>query len=129
MGENGMKTGLNNCLVIIASQTKMEIVRIIAQWIVVKICFAQEKWIPRVARCLIHVFQENFVLLSVTGKRIEDWTEQMSGDYCIPNKNGDCWNTCPMDCGKDTICPGGMDPKGCPMPDTCMPAGNECPKM
>ena len=65
------------------------------------------------------------------GKWNEDWTEQMSGDYCIPNKNGDCWNTCPMDCGKDTPCPGGMDPKGCPMPDTCMPAGNEwgCPKM
>jgi len=67
--------------------------------------------------------------LMCPGKWNEDWTEQMSGDYCIPNKNGDCWNTCPMDCGKDTICPGGMDPKGCPMPDTCMPAGNECPKM
>merc|ERR1711988_652482 len=67
--ENGMKTGLNKCLVIIVSQTKLEIVLIIAQWIVVKICFAQEKWIPRVARCLIHVFQENFALLSVMEKK------------------------------------------------------------
>ena len=55
--------------------------------------------------------------------------EQTAPDTCMPMKNGDCWNTCPMDCGKDTLCPGGMDPKGCPMPDTCMPVGNECPKM
>ena len=55
------------------------------------------------------------------GKWNEDWTEQMSGDYCIPNKNGDCVNHCPMDCGKDMLCPGKMDPKGCKMPDTCVP--------
>ena len=55
--------------------------------------------------------------------------EQMSGDYCIPMQNGDCWNQCPLDCGKDMVCPGGMDPKGCPMPDMCFPAGKDCPKM
>merc|ERR1712038_2074321 len=63
------------------------------------------------------------------GKWNEDWTEQISGDYCIPMKNGDCWNHCPMDCGKDMMCPGGMDPKGCPMPDTCAPTDTGCPKM
>ena len=63
------------------------------------------------------------------GKWNEDWTEQLTADTCMPMKNGDCWNTCPMDCGKDTLCSGSMDPKGCPMPDTCMPVGQECPKM
>merc|ERR1712020_185538 len=63
------------------------------------------------------------------GKWNEDWTEQISGDYCIPMKSGDCYNHCPMDCGKDMMCPGGMDPKGCPMPDMCFPAGKDCPKM
>merc|ERR1712088_163322 len=55
--------------------------------------------------------------------------EQTSADYCIPQQNGDCWNQCPVDCGKDMVCPGGMDPKGCPMPDMCYPAGKDCPKM
>merc|ERR1711994_95164 len=64
------------------------------------------------------------------GKWNEDWTEQISGDFCIPMKNGDCYNDCPKDCGKDEMmCPGGMDPKGCPMPDMCFPAGKDCPKM
>ena len=30
------------------------------------------------------------------GKWNEDWTEQISADYCIPQKNGDCWNQCPV---------------------------------
>merc|ERR1711894_542967 len=55
--------------------------------------------------------------------------EQMSADYCTPMKVGDCYNHCPLDCGKDMMCPGGMDPKGCPMPDICFPAGKDCPKM
>merc|ERR1712113_346169 len=64
------------------------------------------------------------------GKWNEDWTEQISGDFCIPMKNGDCYNACPKDCGKDEMmCPGAMDPKGCPMPDMCFPAGKDCPKM
>lgn len=67
--------------------------------------------------------------LMCPGKWNEDWTEQMSADFCIPNKVGDCWNSCPMDCGKDTVCPGAMDPKGCMMPATCMPVGMECPKI
>ena len=58
------------------------------------------------------------------GKWNEDWTEQMSGDYCIPNKIGDCVNHCPMDCGKDMLCPGKMDPNGCKMPDACAPGSN-----
>ena len=63
------------------------------------------------------------------GKWNEDWTEQLTADYCIPMKVGDCYNHCPLDCGKDMMCPGGMDPKGCPMPDMCFPAGKDCPKM
>merc|ERR1712110_771616 len=51
--ENGMRTGLNKCLVIIASQTKMEIAGIHAQWIVVKIQFSQEVWTQRAVQCLI----------------------------------------------------------------------------
>ena len=47
--------------------------------------------------------------------------EQTAPDTCMPMKNGDCWNTCPMDCGKDTLCPGKMDSMGCKMPDMCVP--------
>merc|ERR1712061_482884 len=25
----------------------------------------------------------------------EDWTEQITADFCIPMQNGDCWNYCP----------------------------------
>ena len=50
-------------------------------------------------------------------------------DVCMANKDGDCWVTCPIDCGEDTICPGEIDPKGCAMPSYCMPAGEDCPKM
>merc|ERR1711981_104517 len=60
------------------------------------------------------------------GKWNEDWTKQMTADFCIPMKNGDCYNHCPMDCGKDMMCPGGMDPQGCAMPDSCHP-GKFCP--
>merc|ERR1711884_996118 len=67
--------------------------------------------------------------MTCLGKWNEDWTEQIAPDTCMPMKTGDCWNTCPMDCGKDTVCPGAMDPKGCKMPDTCMPVGMECPKL
>merc|ERR1712020_858875 len=60
------------------------------------------------------------------GKWNEDWTKQMTADFCIPMKNGDCYNYYPMDCGKDMMCPGGMDPQGCAMPDSCHP-GKFCP--
>merc|ERR1711978_858810 len=60
--------------------------------------------------------------------------EQTAPDTCMPMKNGDCWNTCPMDCGKDTLCPGKRDPKTGEQatPDTCMPmktgdCWNTCP--
>merc|ERR1712152_111119 len=46
-----------------------------------------------------------------SGKWNEDWTEQLTADFCIPMKNGDCYNYCPMDCGKDMVCPGGKDPQ------------------
>merc|ERR1712012_744174 len=60
----------------------------------------------------------------------EEWTEQITADYCMPMQNGDCYNFCPMTCGKDMVnCPGGMDPKGCPMPDACYPAKDGCPKI
>merc|ERR1712117_445207 len=53
-----------------------------------------------------------------------------------PMKNGDCYNVCPTFCNEpeEMMCSGGMDPKGCPMPATCMPSkgpldfnGVECP--
>merc|ERR1712226_1078865 len=37
------------------------------------------------------------------GKWNEDWSKQETPDYCIPNKVGDCWNSCPVDCGKDMV--------------------------
>ena len=47
---------------------------------------------------------------------------QITADFCIPNKVGDCFNACPMKCGeKDMLCPGKMDLDGCKMPDTCNP--------
>ena len=64
-----------------------------------------------------------------TGMWNDDWTEQMTADYCIPNKVGDCINHCPMNCGQAMVCPGKMDDMGCKMPDMCFPAGKECPKM
>merc|ERR1712244_157066 len=47
----------------------------------------------------------------------------------------DCPASCPVMCGADHMhCPGGTDPNGCPIPDTCMPMegpigtdGNACP--
>ena len=54
------------------------------------------------------------------GKWNEDWTEQMTADFCIPMKNGDCYNHCPVDCCKDTImCPGMTHADGCKDPDFC----------
>merc|ERR1711894_752470 len=44
----------------------------------------------------------------------------------IPNKVGDCWNSCPVDCGKDMVCPGKVDDMGCKSPDMCNP-GKFCP--
>ena len=50
--------------------------------------------------------------------------KQTSPDTCMPMKNGDCMNHCPVDCGKDMLCPGKMDPNGCKMPDACAPGSN-----
>merc|ERR1712045_518723 len=33
----------------------------------------------------------------------EDWTEQITADYCMPYKNGDCSAYCPKQCGKDEM--------------------------
>jgi hypothetical protein len=34
----------------------------------------------------------------------------------------DCPDNPPITCGtEDMVCPGGFDPAGCPMSDTCMP--------
>merc|ERR1712046_51788 len=39
--------------------------------------------------------------------------KQTSPDTCMPMKNGDCMNHCPMNCGKDMmLCPGKMDSNG-----------------
>ena len=56
----------------------------------------------------------------------EDWTEQITADYCMPYKNGDCSAYCPKQCGKEEILCPRMDPKGCPIPDTCYPAKAHC---
>merc|ERR1711963_852844 len=57
----------------------------------------------------------------------EDWTEQMTADFCMPMQIGDCWNYCPVQCCKDSVmCPGKMDPKGCKEPDFCH-HGKFCP--
>ena len=49
-----------------------------------------------------------------------DWKEQISPDYCIPDKVGDCANFCPMKCGEgDMVCPGKIGPDGCKMADFC----------
>ena len=55
------------------------------------------------------------------GKWSEDWTEQLTADACIPTKVGECWNSCPLECGKDEIlCHGPIDPEtGCSMSDFC----------
>ena len=45
---------------------------------------------------------------------------QMTADTCIPLRNGDCMNYCPVTCGEnEKKCPGNMDSTGCKMPDTC----------
>ena len=54
-----------------------------------------------------------------------DWDyktgKQMSSDYCIPMKNGDCYNNCHVSCCEESqLCPGG-DYNGCPQPDFCYP--------
>ena len=54
-----------------------------------------------------------------------DWDyktgKQMSADYCIPMKNGDCYNNCHVSCCEESqLCPGG-DYNGCPQPDFCYP--------
>ena len=55
------------------------------------------------------------------GEWNDDWTEQLTSDYCIPSKIGDCWNDCPKQCHKDEIrCPGQIDRNtGCIGPDSC----------
>ena len=46
--------------------------------------------------------------------------EQTTPDTCIPMKDGNCINHCPMQCAeKDMMCPGKMDHNGCKMADTC----------
>merc|ERR1711981_647690 len=53
--------------------------------------------------------------------------EQITADFCIPNKVGDCINHCPIKCGEnEMMCPGKMDAIGCKMPDMCIP-GKFCP--
>merc|ERR1712241_1226215 len=53
--------------------------------------------------------------------------QQITADFCIPNKVGDCMNYCPTKCAEnDMMCPGKMGPDGCKMPDTCH-SGKFCP--
>merc|ERR1711976_634273 len=58
----------------------------------------------------------------------DEMGKQMSSDYCIPMKNGDCYNNCHVSCCEESqLCPGG-DYNGCPQPDFCYPKDVECPK-
>ena len=60
------------------------------------------------------------------GEWNDDWTEQLTSDYCIPSKIGDCWNDCPKQCHKDEIsCPGGICDDGCLDADYCY-YGSKC---
>ena len=53
--------------------------------------------------------------------------KQMTSDTCMPMKDGDCMNSCPVYCPDDAmICPGGSDAMGCKMPDFCY-HGESCP--
>ena len=48
--------------------------------------------------------------------------EQITADFCLPQKSGDCENHCPVSCGEhEILCPGHIDPyTGCSMsPDMC----------
>ena len=55
-----------------------------------------------------------------SGEWNDDWTEQLTTDYCIPSKVGDCQNHCPTKCGKDeVVCPGQKEYDGCQSPDFC----------
>ena len=46
--------------------------------------------------------------------------KQMTADFCLPHKTGECINLCPIPCSyPDQLCVGKMDPNGCPMPDMC----------
>ena len=48
--------------------------------------------------------------------------KQIGPDFCIPRKNGNCYNMCPEYCIENMKnCPGGMDNYGCPMRDFCVP--------
>ena len=50
----------------------------------------------------------------------DDFWNQLSEDFCLPQKTGECPNHCPMRCGKDQVlCPGKMDHNGCQIQDTC----------
>ena len=60
------------------------------------------------------------------GRWDDDWTEQLTPDFCVPQKIGDCWNMCPVDCTGWKFCPGGTDAAGCKKPDTCEPNWSEC---
>ena len=65
------------------------------------------------------------------GRWDDDWTEQLTPDFCIPKKIGDCPTICPNDCCKgcpygEVMCPGGYDDAGCKTADECIPEGSKC---
>ena len=46
--------------------------------------------------------------------------EQITADFCIPSKVGECMNYCPTKCAEnDMMCSGKMGPDGCKMADFC----------
>ena len=55
------------------------------------------------------------------GKMDPKTGEQISADYCMPNKNGECAAHCPQQCGeKDMMCPGKTHADGCKDPEYCV---------
>lgn len=72
----------------------------------------------------------SLLFAAVSAFKVPEMYEDFPG-----NRPPYCPDIFPMECGpEDMICPGGMDPEGCPMPDMCWPAigpmgedGIECP--
>merc|ERR1711899_448777 len=54
--------------------------------------------------------------------------KQSGPDYCMPMKNGECWNACPVQCGEhDQVCPGNVKDDGCQEPEFCHDKNAFCP--
>ena len=54
------------------------------------------------------------------GKWSKDGTEQLTGDFCMDHKFGECEAHCPQECNEgDMMCPGKKLEDGCEEPAFC----------